>query len=53
MFTIKEPNREEAKFYRQFYKEQFGFEDGYMGMNFDFLNKENDLDKKVYYELNN
>lgn len=53
MFTVKEPNREEAKFYRQFYKEQFGFEDGYMGMNFDFLNKENDLDKKVYYELNN
>lgn len=53
IFTIKKPNREEAKLYRQFYKEQFGFEDDHMSMNFDFLNTENDIDKKIYYEINN
>lgn len=46
MFTIKKPNREEAKLYHQFYKELFGFEDTHIGMNFDTLNKENDIDKK-------
>lgn len=51
MFTIKEPNREEAKLYPQFYKELFGFEDTHIGMNFDTLNKENDIDKKIYQEL--
>ena len=52
MFTIKKPNREEAKLYHQFYKELFGFEDAHIGMNFDTLNKENDIDKKIYQELN-
>lgn len=51
MFTIKKPNREEAKLYHQFYKELFGFEDTHIGMNFDTLNKENDIDKKIYQEL--
>ena len=51
MFTIKKPNREEAKLYHQFYKELFGFEDAHIGMNFDTLNKENDIDKKIYQEL--
>ena len=51
MFTIKKPNREEAKLYPKFYKELFGFEDTHIGMNFDTLNKENDIDKKIYQEL--
>ena len=48
MLTIKKPNREEAKLYRQFYKELFELEDAHIGMNFDTLNKENDIDKKIY-----
>ena len=36
---------------KAFYKELFGFEDTHIGMNFDTLNKENDIDKKIYQEL--
>lgn len=52
-FSIKKPNREEAKLFRQFYKEKFKIDDNYLCMNYDFLNKEDDIDKKIYYELNN
>ena len=52
-FSIKKPNREEAKLFRQFYKEKFKIDDNYLYMNYDFLNKEDDIDKKIYYELNN
>ena len=48
MLKIKKHNREEAKLYHQFYKELFGFEDAHIGMNFDTLNKEDDIDKKRY-----
>lgn len=51
-FSIKKPNREEAKLFRQFYKEKFKIDDNYLCMNYDFLNKEDDIDKKIYYELN-
>lgn len=51
-FTIKKPNRGEAKLFRQFYKEKFKIDDNYLCMNYDFLNKEDDIDKKIYYELN-
>lgn len=51
-FTVKKPNREEAKLFRQFYKEKFKIDEDFLCMNYDFLNKENDIDKKIYYELN-
>ena len=50
-FSIKKPNRKEAKLFRQFYKEKFKIDDNYLCMNYDFLNKEDDIDKKIYQEL--